>query len=103
MDARQINRRVARKHAQAVSRRQFLVDFANRGKPFRINWRFPGGYFGGVAPDMPHIVDRNVFTGDISIKQWLIIAAREFDDDVLNGLLKCRVADQTDIEVPSLP
>ena len=52
---------------------------------------------------MPHLVYRNVFTGDISIKQWLIIAAREFDDDVLNSLLKCRIANQTDIEVPSLP
>src|ERR1700688_4325029 len=93
-DAVPINWRVAGEHTQTTGRRQFLVDFANRDEPFRINWRFPGGYFGGVAPDMPHLIDRNVFTGDISIKQCLIIAAREFDNDVLKRLLECRNAGQ---------
>src|SRR2546422_2383750 len=38
-------------------------------------------------------------TADIFVEQRLVIAAGKFDDNVLNGLLKFTIVDQTNVEL----
>src|SRR6266566_6456199 len=97
-----INRCVSCQHPQATSRGSSLVHFTNRAKPVRVNRRLPRRHFGGVSPDMSHLFDGNILTSDVSVKQRLVILAREFNDDILNGFLKLLVTDQAHIEIAGL-
>ncbi len=51
---------------------------------------------------MAYLLNRDILTADIFVEQRLVIAAGKFDDNVLNGLLKFTIADQTYVELARL-
>src|SRR6267142_6189864 len=102
MDMAPVNSCISREYAQTAGRLESSVGFTDRCQPFRIDRRLPRGHFGRVAPETSDVFDRNFLPSDVSVEKRLVVAAYEFDDDVLNGFLKFTTAVQTYVEVSRL-